>query len=146
MQFKDQPRQEECAAARYLARDAEGLVIGGYRGWLGFAAERDIAMLDAIWSAFNRKLDANCARLAMSGLEKLIRQLGVCATCPLRFHCQGARHLCRDECLMLALISGLQNGEDETAYLSAGALTSNARAFEVLAAASEFATAKSQSL
>lgn len=131
----------ECAAARYLAREPEGLVVGGYRGLLGFAAERDVSRLEAVWNDFNRKLDRNCARLAMSGLESLIVKIGRCATCPLRFHCQGIQHLCRDECLILGLIASLQNGEDDAAFLSASALTSRSGAFEVLAAASEFAMA-----
>ena len=127
--------------ARYLEREAEALVVGGYRGWLEFAVDPDVRKLEAVWNAFNRSLDRHCARLAMSGLETLIRRLGTCATCPLRFHCQGSSHLCRDECLVLGLVSGLQNGDEETAFLSAGALTSQARALERLRAGSEFAMA-----
>lgn len=125
--------------AHYLARGPESLVIDGYRGWLHFAAHRDAQRLQEIWNRFNRRLDPHSARLAMAGLERLIRQLGACANCPLRFHCQGTQHLCRDECLVLSMISGLQHGDDAASFLSARALTSQVKALEVIAAGGEFA-------
>lgn len=141
MRFEDPTHDDGCSAARYLARVPEGLVVGGYRGWLHFAAMRDVSRLEAVWNEFNTRLDPNAAGLAMAGLERLIRQLGSCAACPLRFHCQGVKHLCRDECLMLSLISGLQNGEDEAAFLSALGLTSADRASTIVTAGGEFAMA-----
>lgn len=75
----------------------------------------------------------------MSGLERLIGNLGACANCPLRFLCQGSKHLCRDECLILGLVSGLQNGDEEAALLSAQFLSSSSQAPELLSAAAEFA-------
>ncbi|MDZ7824042.1 MAG: hypothetical protein U5K75_08365 [Ahrensia sp.] len=144
VRFEDQDNNLQNVATRYLARDPESLVLSGYRGWLAFAADRDISKLEAIWNEFSKKLDHKCALMAMSGLENLIRKMGVCAQCPLRFHCQGTKNLCRDECLMLALISSLQNGDEESAYLSASTLTSTTSAkgaIEVLASATEFAMA-----
>jgi hypothetical protein len=131
----------QCPASRYLARTPEILVVGGYRAWLHFAIEQNAASLETIQAQFNRHLGKPAAFVAMAGLESMIRQLGTCASCPLRCFCQGSQHLCRDECLILGLVSGLQNGEDEAAYLSAGNLSSNARAPEVVASAGEFAMA-----
>lgn len=131
----------QCPASRYLARTPESLVVGGYRAWLHFAIEQNASCLDGIRDRFDHHLGRSTALVAMAGLESMIRQLGTCAGCPLRCFCQGSQHLCRDECLILGLISGLQNGEDESAYLSAGNLSSEARAPEVVASAGEFAMA-----
>jgi hypothetical protein len=132
-------QDQECPASRILARQPENLVVGGYRGWLHFASERDVARLREVRSDYVRHLGEQAGTAAMRGLERLIGNLGACAGCPLRFLCQGSKHLCREECLMLGLVSGLQNGDEDAALLSARFLSSPAQAPELLSAAAEFA-------
>ncbi|WP_420410503.1 hypothetical protein [Hoeflea sp.] len=133
------PQAPECPASRILARQPENLVVGGYRGWLHFASERNVSHLRKVQSDYVRLLGEQAGTAAMGGLERLIGNLGACANCPLRFFCQGSKHLCREECLMLALVSGLQNGDEEAALLSARFLSSSSQAPELLSAAAEFA-------
>lgn len=132
-------QDQECPASRILARQPESLVVGGYRGWLHFASERNAAHLREVRSDYVRHLGEHAGVAAMSGLERLIGNLGACANCPLRFLCQGSKHLCREECLMLGLVSGLQNGDEDAALLSAQFLSSPGQAPELLSAAAEFA-------
>ena len=128
-----------CAAARYLRRVPENLVVNGYRGWLLFALEDNQAHLHAVLEALCRSLGERAAASAMAGLDGLIRQLGKCAVCPLRFKRPNTSHLCRDECLLLSMIAGLQHGDEEAAFEGAAALTYRARAAQVLGAGAAFA-------
>lgn len=134
-----QKQEHECPAARFLARKPENLVVCGYRGWLHFASERNLARLQAVQADYIRHLGEQVGTAAMTGLERLIGNLGACANCPLHFFCQGSQHLCREECLILGLVSGLQNGEEEAALLSARHLSSEDRAPVLLRTAAEFA-------
>ena len=129
----------ECPAARYLRRPPESLVVNGYRGWLTAVTRRDGGPLNDVWAHFLDVLGHDVGRQAMEGLETLIRELGVCAACPLRFAHPKAQHLCRDECLVLGLVAGLQSGDDDAAFESAVALTCSAQSLRLLYFSSGFA-------
>ena len=72
-------------------------------------------------------------------MASLIRQLGACATCPLRFYKPGAGHLCRDECLVLGMVSGAQHGDEDLLVQSAKLLTCSDTCIEVIERASAYA-------
>lgn len=125
---------------RYPARGPEGLVIRGYRAWLQYAIERDTSGLQETWKTLGNEMGPKTAHLAMRVLERLVHQLGDCSACALRFHCQGTK-LCREECLILAMISRLQNGEEEAAFRSAIELVPQEKASDTLMIGGELAMA-----
>lgn len=129
----------ECPAVRYLRREPENLVVNGYRSWILGLIERDAAHWEQAWNAHARSLGSESARIALDGLQELVRTLGVCATCPLRFHKPQTGHLCRDECLILGLIAGLQHGDEDTAWQSASGLSCAAKCSRLVAAGGTYA-------
>ncbi len=139
--FKTDHQDNGRAAVDYMNRPPENLVLNGYRGWLLHAAESDPCHLSEVWNLYCAQMSERNACFVMSGLEGLIRQLGICATCPLRFARPKTNYLCRDECLILGLIAGLQNSDEEAAFESASALTCAAKSNEVMISGGEFAMA-----
>lgn len=112
-----------CPAAAYLRKLPENLVVNGYRNWVAGLAHRDSRYWNAAWSAHAEALGASDGQHALDVMASLVRQIGACATCPLRFYQPGAGHLCRDECLVLGMVSAAQNGDDDTLMQSARMLT-----------------------
>ena len=136
----DDPKDADaCPAVRYLRREPENLVVNGYRSWILGLIEKDAAHWEQAWNAHARSLGSDAARIALDGLQELIRTLGACATCPLRFHKPDTGHLCRDECLILGLIAGLQHGDEDAAWQSATGLSCAAKCGQVMAASGTYA-------
>jgi len=75
----------------------------------------------------------------LSGLAGFIGALGHCAHCPLRFFAPASGHLCRHECLVLALVAALQHGDEDSAVASARSLAVGRNCERLIAAAGEFA-------
>ena len=128
-----------CVAVRYLRREPENLVVNGYRNWILGMVEKDVAHWEQVWNSHARSLGPGPARIAIDGLQELVRTLGACATCPLRFHRPDTGHLCRDECLILGLIAGLQHGDEDAAWQSAAGLSCATKCGQVMAASGTYA-------
>ena len=129
----------DCPAAAYLRQPPENLVVNGYRNWIAGLAHADQRYWDAAWAAHARALGAIDGQIALDAMASLIRQLGACATCPLRFYKPGAGHLCRDECLVLGMVSGAQHGDEDLLVQSAKLLACSDACIEVIERASAYA-------
>jgi hypothetical protein len=130
---------EDCPAAAYLRQQPENLVVNGYRNWIAGLAHSDSRYWDAARAAHVRSLGAIDGQIALDAMASLIRQLGACATCPWRFYKPGAGHLCRDECLVLGMVSGAQHGDEDLLVQSARLLTCSDACIEVIDRASAYA-------
>ena len=130
---------DDCPAAAYLRQPPENLVVNGYRNWIAGLAQADQRYWDAAWAAHAKALGAIDGQIALDAMASLIRQLGACATCPLRFYKPGAGHLCRDECLVLGMVSGAQHGDEDLLVQSAKLLTCSDACIEVIERASAYA-------
>lgn len=132
-----------CRAAAYLERRPESLVVGGYRRIVDCALAGDTPggrqAADALQQLHRNCLGPAESRIVVDGLTTFVATLSRCATCPLRAFPSDSRHLCRDECLILALISALQHGDDSAGRQTACALTCPARVAETLAASGDYA-------
>jgi hypothetical protein len=129
----------DCPAAAYLRQPPENLVVNGYRNWIAGLAHSDSRYWDAAWSAHAKALGAINGQEALDAMASLVRQLGACATCPLRFYKPGAGHLCRDECLVLGMVAGAQHGDEDLLVQSAKLLTCSDACVEVIESASTYA-------
>lgn len=141
--FQTEGPTVNCLAADYLARKPESLVVGGYRGLVACAMAGDspvgqnaIKKLEAL---HRRILGPAETRVVLDGLSAFIGTLGHCTTCPLRACSNSCQHLCRDECLILALVAALQHGDDQVGFSAASALTCPARHAEIIGVAGDYA-------
>lgn len=125
--------------ARYMARPAERLVLEGYRCWTQAVARRHGQPLEDIARLCGETLGADDVEPVVAALCDFVGTLGLCARCPLHTFEAGSRHICRDETLILGLVSGLQNGDDRAADLCLRTLTCPGRCGPVAVAAGNFA-------
>ena len=123
----------------YFSRPAEQLVLEGYRYWSNGYALGSIQPWEAARALFINKLGNLNGRRALSSLSNFISVLGTCATCPLKTYPYGARHLCRDEVLILGLIAGIQYDDKQMTNLCLRHLSCPTQCDHVAVAAGEFA-------
>ena len=88
--------------------------------------------------------ETESAGLSLAGMAQLVDALGKCAGCPLKCSRPADRAICREECLLLSMLSGIQHGDDETAFVSAIGLAGPQGALDVIAAGGTFAIALKQ--
>ena len=136
--MEDENRRD-CPAAAYLRQQPENLVVNGYRNWVAGLAHADSRYWDAAWTAHAKALGAIDGQIALDAMAALVGRLGACATCPLRFYRPGAAHLCRDECLVLGMVSGAQHGDEDLLVQSARLLTCTDVCAEVIESAGAYA-------
>lgn len=133
--------QIECPAARYLRREPETLVICGYRGFAHGVA-------DAQWkhwqAARDRHVDAlgeQAGQAAVDRYTSFFRAFGQTMDRALNFFQPGVEHLCHDECLILGLMAGIQNGDEQAMWECSNRLAGERHSSQLLAAASGYAFA-----
>lgn len=125
--------------AAYFARPAERLVLEGYRSWTGAAAAGDPQAWLGTVELYRDILGDRGTLAAVRTLFDFVSTLGRCATCPLKTFGTGSHHICRDEVLVMGLIAGIQNHDDEAASLCLTGLACETRCDEVAMAAGSFA-------
>jgi hypothetical protein len=130
---------QNSTAAAYLARPAERLVLEGYRRWISGAASGSLEPWQEAAALYRTILDDRGATAAVHALSEFVATLGRCATCPLKIFECGSRHICRDEVLVLGLVSGIQNHDETAATICLDELTCPTRCDEVALAAGSFA-------
>ena len=133
------PDNASCRARSYLARPPEQLVVKGYRHWLAGCVTGSVEHWNAAWNLYVTRLGHRDGRMAFAGLNNFVAVLGRCAVCPLRFFPTEANCVCRDECLVLGLVAGIQTGDDDVQRSCTAALTCRRNRDEVMAEAGEFA-------
>ncbi|MEM9279536.1 MAG: hypothetical protein AAGA76_13260 [Pseudomonadota bacterium] len=129
-----------CTGQQYLGRPSEHLVLEGYRLWSSGIITGDYSNWDSAWNLFAVKLGVKEGRLALNALTRFTKTLGLCAACPLKTSPVGCYSLCRDEVLILGLLSGIQHDDETVITLCLDALACPKRCEEVLLAAEFFAT------
>ncbi|MEM1378092.1 MAG: hypothetical protein AAGG69_11970 [Pseudomonadota bacterium] len=127
------------SAAHYLQRPPEALAMNGYRNWLLGLMQRDEARFRKVWLSHNDALGQGLSRLAMEGMHALVSQLESCSRCPLRFLSPFADHFCQDEGLVLGLISGLHNGNDDLVWKCASKLACPRMSDQLIGASGQYA-------
>lgn len=132
-------RDQAAVARQYLRREPESLTVGGYRNWLSGIANNEPRYWRQVWHAHVSTLGPTVGSHAVQSLSSLVQCLGSCAVCPLRFLPPETDSLCRDECLLLGLISAIQHGDDESLHLSASALACARQGRDILAPAGQYA-------
>ncbi|MCO5063741.1 MAG: hypothetical protein M9924_04920 [Rhizobiaceae bacterium] len=123
----------------YFERAPEKLVLEGYRRWMAGFETGSVTPWETAWGVYAEVLGPTEARRALAELSYFVRTLRHCAACPLRSFPFGARHICRDECVTLGLIAGLQHGDSRAADRCLEAIACPALADMVCEAASGFA-------
>ncbi len=123
----------------YLARAPEYLVLHGYRCWTRGAAMASRDPWIEAERLYRDMLGERSGRAALDALADFVGTTGLCARCPLRMLRPGAKALCRDEALVLGLVSGLQNGDEAASGFCVSALAEDRVAGHVGAAASTYA-------
>lgn len=88
---------------------------------------------------FCKTLGQEKARPCMDTMIMFMKTLGMCASCPLHTMEPDCHGLCQDECLVLGLVSALQNGDAASADYCLTRLTCKKRCHDVAFAAGEFA-------
>lgn len=120
---------------QYLERSGEHLVLEGYRYWSSGVITGDYSHWDKAWNLYAVRLGTKEGKIALDALTKFTKTLGLCAACPLKTSPVGCQHLCRDEVMILGLLSGIQHDEQTTITLCLDGLVCPKRCEEVLIAA-----------
>ena len=119
-------------AEEYLYRPGEHLVLEGYRYWSSGVITGDYSHWQKAQLLYSEKLGHTEGKLLLMALSDFTRALGLCATCPLKTSPIGCQSLCRDEVLILGLLSGLQHDEQTTIILCLDGLVCGKKSEEVL--------------
>ncbi|PWL19755.1 hypothetical protein DKP76_02275 [Falsochrobactrum shanghaiense] len=123
----------------YYDRLPEKLVLEGYRRWTAGFETGSIIPWEMAWGLYAEILGPREAKRAIAELSQFIRVLRHCASCPLRAFPFDSNHVCREECLTLGLISGLQNHDALLLDTCIGAIACQRRCDDVAEAARNFA-------
>ncbi|MEM9332035.1 MAG: hypothetical protein AAGA53_11960 [Pseudomonadota bacterium] len=124
----------------YLVRPGEHLVLEGYRYWSCGIITGDYSHWERAWNMYSVILGTKEGKLALDALTKFTKTLLLCASCPLKTSPIGCQNLCRDEVMILGLLSGIQHDEKTTITLCLDSLSCPNRCEEVLFAAEVLAT------
>lgn len=123
----------------YLTRPPERLVLEGYRHWTKSVVTSSPAPMDDASDLYRQLLEPRFARPAFVAMADFVHTLGLCAKCPLHMFATNTPNICTDETMILGLIAGIQNGDDEAVELSLDTLSCATRCDEVAMAAGSFA-------
>lgn len=126
-------------SAGYFERLPEKLVLEGYRRWTAGFETGSIIPWEMTWGLYSDLLGPSGAKRAVGELSHFIRVLRHCASCPLRAFPFDSHHVCREECLTLGLISGIQNQDALLMDTCLGAIACQRRCDDVAEAARNFA-------
>lgn len=117
----------------------ERLVVEGYRRWMAGFDTGSVAPWESAWSLYASELGPADGRRAIGDLACFVRALKTCANCPLRRFPFGARALCAEEHLALALVSGAQHDDKLVVQSCLDCLSNCPGRIEVGAAAGRYA-------
>lgn len=119
----------------------EVLVFEALRCWMAGYETRDVACWDLAWDALCREMPVDTAKPLFGELQHFARTLRDIAKEPLGWRPHACRGLCRDECLVLALLDAAQRFDEEQLDLAARHLVSPADAARVRDVALAFSQA-----
>lgn len=128
----------------YLARRPERLLLEGLRQWTGGYETGCVGCWEAAHDAFAAELGTRAAAEPVFLLAQLVRRLRSLGNRPIETYPARCRHLCRDECCLLAMISSAHDGGRDCFAIAAEALTGEA-ANDIYEPASELREALARS-
>ena len=123
----------------YFDRTPEKLVLEGYRRWTAGFETGSVIAWEMAYGLYSELLGTRNGNRALSELSFFIRTLRHCALCPLKTFPFGSHHVCREECMTLGLIAGIQNCDMVAARTCLNAMACPSRQEEVENAAISFA-------
>jgi hypothetical protein len=123
----------------YFDRTPEKLVLEGYRRWTAGFETGSVIAWEMAYGLYSELLGTRNGNRALSELSFFIRTLHHCALCPLKTFPFGSHHVCREECMTLGLIAGIQNCDMVAARTCLNAMACPSRHEEVEKAAISFA-------
>ena len=129
----------DTGASAYFELPAEKLVLEGYRCWTRGFFMRSTEPWTEAQLLYRSLLGDDDAFQAIVALAGFIKTLGQCAACPLRMFHSGAPQICRDETLVMGLISGIQNCDEAATTFCLERLCCLKRRSEAGLAAGDFA-------
>lgn len=97
------------ANAALFDRLPERLVLEGFRRWVAGYASGDLGHWEEVWNLHAASLGPRGARVVVDRLAKFVRTVRDWSVCPIACFPGGCRHICRQECFALAMISAGQN-------------------------------------
>jgi len=117
----------------------ERLVLEGYRRWAAGYATGNTSHWNDVWNLYATELGTKEGRHALDALISFVKKTATCAKCPLRMFKVESTQICRDEALILCLISSMQAGDETATELCLSNLACAARCQEVAMEAANFA-------
>ncbi|WP_439273110.1 hypothetical protein [Pseudochrobactrum sp. HB0163] len=126
-------------STHYFERQAEKLVLEGYRHWTAGFETGSVIPWEMAWTIYTQELGLAKAKRAVTELSHFIRTLHFCAACRLKAFPYGSIHICREECLLMGLVSALQNGDDTTRDACLDLLATGSRVGQIRQAAQDYA-------
>jgi hypothetical protein len=87
----------------------ERLVLEGFRRWMAGYASGDLAHWEEVWNLYAGTLGTRPARNVVDSLARFVKVVRDWSICPITCFPGGCRHICRQECFALAMVSASQN-------------------------------------
>jgi hypothetical protein len=84
-------------------------VLEGFRRWVAGYASGDLSHWEEAWNLYAASLGARDARGVVDRLARFVRSVRDWSVCPIACFPGGCRHICRQECFALAMVSASQN-------------------------------------
>ena len=128
-----------CQERQFSLRSAESLVLDGYRHWTTGLIEQDQNYMEQAVARYKAVVGQLKGLLLYDALMQFTCALGKCARSTLSTCEIGCVSVCRDEALILGLLSGLQHQDETAITLCLDGLISRPRFDEFLKAAEVFA-------
>jgi hypothetical protein len=123
----------------YFDRAPEKLVLEGYRRWIAGFETGSVVAWEMAYGLYSEILGSRNGNRALADLSFFVRTLRHKALVPLKTFPFGSHHVCREECLTLGLIAGLQNCDMVVARTCLNAMACPASSEELENAAIGFA-------
>ncbi|WP_321344413.1 hypothetical protein [Breoghania sp.] len=128
-------------ARGYLDRLPEKLVVEGYRRWMSGYDTGDIQCWEMAWNLYAGSLGACQARALVAELSCWIRVIRAASTRTMSHFPYGCGKLCRDECMALSMVAGVQHRDRAAMEAAATHLIGCRRIHEAVEASSSFGRA-----
>lgn len=125
----------EDAPKKLFDLPAERLVLTGFRCCLAGYQHGSIECWEVAWNEFARELGTAGARRVFGDVLFWARAVRGTSRRPISCYPYCCRHVCRDECMALSVISALQHGRPDLARVATYHLTQADRSDELTAAA-----------
>lgn len=129
----------------YLDRKPEKLLLEGFRQWSGGYETGCVGCWEAAQDAFAAELGVRAAAEPLFLLARLVRHLRNAGSRQMQTYPASCRHVCRDECCLMAMVSEAHGPGREGFTLAATALTGQAPDDDLYELAAELRAALAQS-